>query len=292
MPCSPTRPSVQETRSLGDAVTHMLRYEADVAFRRRARTVIEYVDPQPGDRILDAGCGLGFYLYLLGVLASSELCGVEFSADRLEQAVSEQETSHARLFVGDVTHLPFADHSFDKLILSEVLEHVPDDRLALSEVHRVLRPGGVAAITVPHARYPFLWDPINSIRERLGLGHFTNEPLSGIWTDHQRLYEESDLLALVRDGGFEIEDHHRETRYSTPFSHNIIYGIGKFLVQRDMIGGSGAKPASRSSFWTTDTKLTPLRAALLAFTALDRFNKPRYASGSALNLCVKARKPC
>ena len=269
------QPSVQETRSLGDEVSQLLRYEADVAFRRRARTVIEYVDPQPGERILDAGCGLGFYLFLLGKLASSELYGLEFSADRLEQAVSEQDTSHARLLVGDATHLPFADNSFDKVIISEVLEHVPDDRAALREVERVLRPGGVAAITVPHAHYPFLWDPINSTRERLGLGHFVNEPLSGIWTDHQRLYEESDLLALVRGGGFEIADHHRETRYSTPFSHNIIYGLGKFLVQRDMVGGSDSKPASRSSFWTTDTKLTPLRAALLAFTALDRFNKPR-----------------
>ena len=61
----------------------LLEYEADIAFRRRACTVLEYIDPQAGERILDAGCGLGFYLHLLGRLSQAEVWGVELDAVRL-----------------------------------------------------------------------------------------------------------------------------------------------------------------------------------------------------------------
>ncbi len=54
---------------------------------------------------------------------------------------------------GDATCLPFADGSFDRIIASEVLEHVPDDAAALAELSRVLQPGGLLAATVP-ARCP------------------------------------------------------------------------------------------------------------------------------------------
>ena len=50
---------------------------------------------------------------------------------------------------GDGTRLPFADGTFDRIIASEVLEHIPDDQAALDELARVLRPGGTMAVTVP-----------------------------------------------------------------------------------------------------------------------------------------------
>jgi SAM-dependent methyltransferase len=50
---------------------------------------------------------------------------------------------------GDGTCLPFADGVFDRVIASEVLEHIPDDQAALDELARVLRPGGTMAVTVP-----------------------------------------------------------------------------------------------------------------------------------------------
>ena len=50
---------------------------------------------------------------------------------------------------GDALSLPFPDATFDRVICSEVLEHIPDDRGAMREILRVLRPGGTAAVTVP-----------------------------------------------------------------------------------------------------------------------------------------------
>jgi ubiquinone/menaquinone biosynthesis C-methylase UbiE len=275
--------SVEQTRRL-------LRGEADIAFRRRAATIVEYLDPQPEDRILDAGCGLGFYLVLLDRVSRSHVAGLERDGGRLRAALGPDGTK-AGLFQGDVSAMPFADASFDKLIVSEVLEHLADDRAALAESLRVLRPGGVLAISVPNKHYPFLWDPLNFSRECLGLGHFRHEPWSGIWTDHRRLYEPDGLSKLVAEAGFSVTDVHLETRYSPPFAHHLVYVLGKFLVERNLVGHGDGKPARRWSFWQEEHRLTPLRALVRAFTAVDRYNKPRYATGPAVSLCLRANKP-
>jgi SAM-dependent methyltransferase len=57
--------------------------------------------------------------------------------------------AQAAAVAADATRLPFADGSFDAVIVAEILEHVPNDTAALTEVARVLRPGGVIAVTVP-----------------------------------------------------------------------------------------------------------------------------------------------
>ena len=64
----------------------------------------------------------------------------EFPADHPATAVQ-----------GDALGLPFPDGTFDRVIPSEVLEHIPDDEAAISELSGVLRPGGTMAVTVPHA---------------------------------------------------------------------------------------------------------------------------------------------
>lgn len=276
---------------LPDRVRRLLRHEADIAFRRRAVTVIEYLDPQPGDRILDAGCGLGLYLYLLGTASRAHLYGVDASAERLQDAAAQRDATGARLLLGDVTCLPFSNGSFDKAILSEVLEHVQDDAAVLAEVYRVLRPGGVLALTVPNRHYPFAWDPLNFLRERAGLGHFTREPWSGIWTDHRRLYDPQGLTALVRAAGFQISDLRLTARYAVPFAHLLIYGAGKFLAMRGLLGQSKRLGGVRTALWREETRRTPLLALLAVFTAPDRWNRPAERQPPSVNICLKAVKP-
>lgn len=279
------------TPEIGGRAARLLRYEADIAFRRRVRSVLEFIDPRPGERVLDAGCGLGFYLHLLERLSQAEVWGVELDGKRLAAARADNYARRARLLLGDVTRLPLADAGFDRLIISEVLEHVEDDRGALAEVVRVLRPGGVCAVTVPNAAYPFLWDPINYLRERLGLGHFESEPWSGIWTDHRRLYTKAQIVALAEDAGLAVTDVALATRFALPFSHQLIYGLGKYLIERNLAGGTNGARASRFSFWTEDEQLTPARLLAAAFTAIDRFNAPSYDEGPSVNICLRAVKP-
>jgi SAM-dependent methyltransferase len=262
-----------------DRAKILLRGEADIAFRRRAVTVVDYLDPRPEDRILDAGCGLGFYLALLSRVCESSLVGVEISAERLAAAANDP-TVRAQFHVGDVTRLPFADNSFDKMILSEVLEHLPDERAALIEAWRVLRPGGILAITVPH----------NYVRERLGLGHFQSGVLSGIWTDHRRLYTCESLTALVEGSGLSVTDVHLETRHSFPFAHHAVYAAGKFAVDHGLVRDSEGLPVTRWSLWG-ERRSALFDLALRVFTAPDRYNKPRYESGPAVGVCLRALKP-
>ena len=273
------------------AVDELLRYEADIAFRQRVKTILEYLRPQPQDRLLDCGCGLGFYLRLLAELAPCRLHGFDISRARLAEAAADRGLTGARLCIADIFHLPFADGAFDKLILSEVLEHLPEDAPALAEAARVVRPGGVLAITVPHRGYPFLWDPINRTLEALGLPPIRREPWSGIWTDHRRLYEPRELAVLIEGAGLRLADLRLQTRYCMPFSHNLLYALGKFLVERNATGSAGSRKASRYTFWGLQRRLTPILLLIKLFTAPDRLNRPRYRAGPAVNLCAKAIKP-
>jgi SAM-dependent methyltransferase len=269
-----------------EAARRLLRSEADIAFRRRATTIVDYIDPQPNDRILDAGCGLGFYLVLLSRICSSRLTGLEWDGARLRESLGEEAA--VDLVQGDVTAMPLYDESFDKVILSEVIEHLPDDTAGLMETWRVLRPGGVVAITVPNLHYPFLWDPPNFTRERLGLGHFERGFWSGIWTDHQRLYTPNSLGTLVEKCGFDVTDVHLETRYSLPFAHHLVYGVGKFILERNLAGGSKVKPTRRWSLWQEQAQPGLLQMLIRVATIIDRYNKPRYESGPAVSLCLRA----
>ena len=114
-----------------------------------------------GDRVLDLGCGGGrhaFEAYRRGArviaadLDPGELPPVSgmFEAMRAEGLAGQPGAAGpAAAVAADATSLPFADGSFDAIIAAEILEHVRDDAAAMAEIARVLRPGGIAAVTVP-----------------------------------------------------------------------------------------------------------------------------------------------
>ncbi|MDD2598606.1 MAG: class I SAM-dependent methyltransferase [Kiritimatiellae bacterium] len=101
--------------------------------------------------------------------------------------------------VMDVTAIPEADNTFDFVLCNHVLEHVPDDRKALSEIFRVLKPGGVAILQTPYApelRYTRERDPsISTEAQRL---EFYGQE------DHIRLYG-IDLLDRILESGFDLQ---------------------------------------------------------------------------------------
>jgi ubiquinone/menaquinone biosynthesis C-methylase UbiE len=111
-----------------------------------------------GDRVLDLGCGGGrhaFEVYRRGAdvvafdLDPGELIPVTsmFGGMLAEGEVSPQAAAGA--VSGDARSMPFGDGAFDRVIAAEVLEHILDDQQAMNELARVLRPGGLAAVTVP-----------------------------------------------------------------------------------------------------------------------------------------------
>lgn len=98
----------------------------------------------PSPRILDAGSGTGVNLADYAVVGVA--VGVELD---YEAALLSCQRGNSRVAVGDLCRLPFDDASFDLVISTDVIEHIPDDWTALREMHRVLTPRGRILLTTP-----------------------------------------------------------------------------------------------------------------------------------------------
>jgi SAM-dependent methyltransferase len=116
------------------------------------------LDLRPGMTVLDVGCGEGRHAFE-AFRRGARVVAVDWGRSEAETtkrwlaaiAAAGEAPEGARFEVvrGDVTALPVPDASVDRVIASEVLEHVPDDDAAFAEISRVLAPGGRVAVTVP-----------------------------------------------------------------------------------------------------------------------------------------------
>lgn len=114
-------------------------------FQRRRRCVHDALDARPGERVLDVGCGPGFYVAELldRVGPEGAVVGVDASAQMLGLAALRCEgPGNVAFHEGAATSLPVDDGAFDAALSVQVLEYVGDVDTALAEIHRVLRPGG------------------------------------------------------------------------------------------------------------------------------------------------------
>jgi SAM-dependent methyltransferase len=113
---------------------------------------------RPGDRLLDLGCGFGRHAFeaarrgarvVACDMSDAELKEVRATFGAMAEAGQVAEEGCTGAVNGDAVHLPFTDAAFDRVIASEVMEHIPNDSGAMRELARVLRPGGTIAVTVP-----------------------------------------------------------------------------------------------------------------------------------------------
>jgi len=177
----------------------------------------EWLGLRAGDRLLDLGCGAGrhaFEAYRRGarVVAfdydMAELKDVKgmFGALAGSEASTLPVSAWATTTNGDATLLPFPDATFDRVIAAEVLEHIPDDEAAISELARVLRPGGTMAITVP------AW-----LAEQVcwALNDEYHAPF--VPGGHVRIYSEPELRSKLRAAGLRPGAAHHAHALHTPY---------------------------------------------------------------------------
>jgi SAM-dependent methyltransferase len=272
----------------------LTRNEADMAFKKRVRCIFEWLQPTDEKVILDCGCGRGFYLNMIRAVSACKLYGLEVDTEII--AKTRRNLAHLpdiALVQASIYEQPFDDAQFDGVILSEVLEHIEDDVRGLCEVYRVLKPSGVVAITVPNANYPFWWDPINKSLETLGLPPIKRGMFAGIWANHVRLYTKAQLRQAVEAAGFIVEEERAFTHYCFPFIHNLVYGIGKPLLESGALPERLARAADRTTFDQNDGSLrNPINLGLAILNWFDRPNRLDEPDGrTTVNLALKARKP-
>jgi SAM-dependent methyltransferase len=218
-------------------------------FRARAEIVGDLFPPgDPEREILDVGCGWGGLTCRLA--AHGRVRGVEPSEAAREEAARRGLT----VLAGSAEALPAEDQSIDVALVSDVLEHLDDDLVALREVHRVLRPGGVAVITVP--AYAWLY----SAHDRA--------------LEHRRRYSRRRLVEAVRAAGLEPV---RITHYNALL---FLPSAAVRLIRRNRPPAEDARPT-----WG------PLNAVLYRIFAAERGLLRRRSIPFGLTLAMVAARP-
>ena len=170
---------------------------------------------EPGMKVLDLGAGFGRHAFetarrgasvVAADLAVDEVAQTRdtFAAMYLDGELPEGVA--AAVLLADGTRMPFADASFDRIITSEVLEHVPDDLGVMSELFRVLKPGGRLAATVP-AQLPeqICWWLNEEYHAPISVG------------GHVRIYGKPELTTKLSETGFVTGETHRAHALHSPY---------------------------------------------------------------------------
>jgi SAM-dependent methyltransferase len=170
---------------------------------------------RPGDLVLDAGAGFGRHAFELARLGA-DVVALDYAAD---EVVATRGTFGAMVAAGeipveryvgvlrgDATRLAFADNSFDRVITSEVLEHIQADVDAIAEFVRVLKPGGTFAATVP------TWYP-EKINWMLSDEYHAPKSVGG----HVRIYTATELKAKLRSAGLTVTGTHHAHALHSPY---------------------------------------------------------------------------
>ena len=166
-----------------------------------------------GDRILDIGCGEGRHIIEAGRQKDSLCLGADYILDnlvktrekaRFHQSIGDFSCKSMDFSCMDAANLPFKDKSFDVIICSEVLEHIPDDKAAAAELIRVLKPGKILAVSVPRFWPEKICWALSKEYTEAAMGHL-------------RIYRKNKLIELFESLGMKLLFSHYAHSLHVPY---------------------------------------------------------------------------
>jgi ubiquinone/menaquinone biosynthesis C-methylase UbiE len=277
------------------SLDRILQNTHDQALRRRARLIIENLNLVGNEKVLDAGCGDGYYIkLLLEIYPNLEIYGLDIDSKALEVAKinleKELKTKKLKIFERSITETQFQDNFFDAAFSSEVLEHVPNHLDALLEIKRVLKNEKKYVVTVPNFNFPFMWDPLNWVLQKFLKTHIKSGFFAGIWNQHIRLYTIDSFMEIVSDSDMKTELIKAVTHYSLPFNHYLLNLGARILHDTKFI----KKDSSYNKF-QIDSKHKIRKFSLLGIykyliDLIDPNNDNIDASYSSVSLCFVLKK--
>ena len=232
-----------------------LRGEPSYVWRAGQQRRLDMIVRAAGDRIhgtiLENGCGVGMYVEKLAGFGS-RVIGLEYDFERAAQAkIRSKEIINA---AGEFIPLPAS--TFDLILSHEVIEHVQDDRAAIREMIRVLKPGGRASIFCPNIGYPFethgiYWNGKYHFGNKLFVNYLPRA-LRNKLAPHVRVYSRRDMQKLF--DGLQVKFIERTIIFGA--YDNIIsrFGVlGKFLrTVLQLLEATPLKWFGLSHFWVVE----------------------------------------
>ena len=199
-------------------------FEKSVLKQAKFRRILELLEDPAGKTNLDIGADNGVVSHLL-----RQRGGEWSSADLDPRAVASiRQLVGTRVYQLDGPRLPFADRSFDQVVVVDYLEHIGDDRAFAREMERILVPGGVVIINVPHLQPG---SPLNRLRHRIGL---TDE-----WHGHLRPGYTAASLREVLGPAFRIERTITYSRFGSELVDTALNAVYELMRRRT----GGAAPS-------------------------------------------------
>lgn len=206
-------------------------------------------------QVVDVGCGTG--MLMEDLLARGLVCGLDFSPVALSYC---RQRGLANLVRANVEHIPLQTASADLVTALDLIEHVPDDRSLMSEIFRILKPGGIALMTVP--AHPKLWSAHD------------------VALHHQRRYEKRQFEQLIRNAGFDLEKYSYMMMGIYPLAATFRWAKRAFMRESTAAPHTDEFPLPA---WLNATLRTVVGAEA---ALLRRWNLP-----FGLSLLALARKP-
>ena len=215
--------------------------------------IFECLNPiKKKEKILDIGCGFGYIMWLLEI---ENYTGLDISEKVLK--IARKLFKKPKFVQGTVERMPFRKENFDIIIFTEVIEHLPNPKKAISEIYRVMRSGGTLFITTPN-KFRWLHFPvariipwslkIKLIKLKRGREYSKQyekqkqiEKKHGI-DQHQKLYSSRSLSKVLKRAGFEIIDAKTFGSTANQFNHVIGSMFEKIPCGRDSLLIIAKKP--------------------------------------------------